>query len=206
MRVRVSSTVDRFKRTMDDAALNQVPFALAQALTWTAQSAQRAVQASLPKKFTIRRPFVSQSIKINPAKKATRPFADVGVTPRAAFMVNQETGGTKHSKSGHRLGVPVRSSKNTAGFPNKAALVPRSQTPAKMRGKPRVFVVNTRYGATIAKREGEARYPLVFLYWLKREAPIKPAFGFKRTTADAIGRDFATNFEASIAKALASAR
>ena len=59
-------------------------------------------------------------MEITPAKKAERPSVDIGVTNRA-----QEAGGTKRSKTGHRLGVPVRVSKNTAGFPTKASLVPR---------------------------------------------------------------------------------
>jgi hypothetical protein len=207
MIIRVSSDVERFTRGMDEAARDQVPFALARALTWTAQDAQRDVREELPKRFTIRRSYVSDSVRITPAKKKS-PVAIVGVTDRAAFMERQETGftGAKPTRRGHRAAVPVRKARDTAGFPNKAALVGRGQLPSRVRDKPRVFLVTTPFGAGILRREGKDRYPVTILYWLKRGVRIKPAFGFKGTTGDSVRRAFGKNFVASLEEAIAHAR
>lgn len=43
MRIRVTSDVEHFTRGMDEAARNQIPFALARALTRTAQDGLTAV-------------------------------------------------------------------------------------------------------------------------------------------------------------------
>jgi hypothetical protein len=63
VRIRVSDDVKRFTRDMDEAANRQIPFALARALTRTAQDAQSEVRSDLPRRFkdttaeTVRRRF-----------------------------------------------------------------------------------------------------------------------------------------------------
>src|SRR5260370_40269244 len=77
VRIRVIDDVKRFTRDMDEAANRQIPFALARALTRTAQDAQSDVRSDLPRRFTIRNTWVSRSIRITPATKA-KPEAIVG--------------------------------------------------------------------------------------------------------------------------------
>lgn len=188
--IRVHTDVARFTRGMDDASRRQVPFALARGLTWTAKDAQGDVRTDLPKHFTLRNTWVSRGIRITPATKA-RPEAIVGSLE--PFMARQETGGIKRSREGHRVAAP----------PVKPAkIIPRSQRPSAIRRKPGVFVIKTKYGAGIVRRQGKQRYPLQFLYWLKKGVRVKPAFGFKGTTGDTVGRRFGPNFVESLSQAL----
>jgi hypothetical protein len=53
VRIRVSDDVKRFTRDMDEAANRQIPFALARALTRTAQDAQDDVRSDLPRRLGV---------------------------------------------------------------------------------------------------------------------------------------------------------
>jgi hypothetical protein len=54
--------------------------------------------------------------------------------------------------------------------------------------------------------QGKKRYPLVFLYWLKRGVRVKPSFGFKGTTGSTVTRTCGDNFVAALERALAAAK
>ena len=190
VRIRVLDDVERFTRSMDDAARRHVPFALARALTWTAKDAQSDVRDELPKRFTLRNSWVRNGIRITPAPKAS-PQAVVGSLE--PFMERQETGGPKRSRGGHRIAVPKAK-------PSK--VIPRAQRPAAVRNKPRVFTVQTAYGAGIFRRLGKQRYPLQVLYWLKHGVQVKPAFGFKSTTGTTVHDRFGPNFVESLSQAM----
>ncbi len=190
VKIRVVDDVARLTRDLDETANRQIPFALARALTMTARDAQTDVRADLPRRFTIRNTWVSKGIRITPATKA-KPEAVVGSLE--PFMARQETGGTKTARSHSRVAVPKT---------KPTRIIPKGQRPAALKGKPRVFLINTRFGAGIVRREGRDRYPLQFLYWLKRGVRIKPAFGFKGTTAETVSRRFAPNFVEAFSSAM----
>ena len=196
MRISVVSDVARFTAHMDEAAERQVPFALARALTWTAKDAQGDVQGGLPSRFTLRNSFLTNSIKIQPASKNDRPFAVVGATDRVAFMALQETGGTKHTRSGSRVAVPIKAKRN------KRDIIPMGQRPGALRGKPKIFKVTSGSGAGIMRRVGRKRYPVEILYWLKHGVTVQPAFGFKGTTSETVSKRFGTNFVESLSQAM----
>ena len=190
VRIRVIDDVERFTRNLDDAARRHVPFAIARALTWTAKDAQTDVREDLPKRFTLRNSWVKNGIRISPATKAS-PQAIVGSLE--PFMERQETGGAKRSRGGHRIAVPKA---------KPSRVIPRAQRPAAVRNKPRVFTVQTVYGAGIVRRQGKQRYPLQILYWLKRGVQVKPAFGFKLTTDTTVRDRFGPNFIESLSQAM----
>jgi hypothetical protein len=193
VRIRVSDDVKRFTRDMDEAANRQIPFALARALTRTAQDAQGDVRSDLPHRFTIRNTWVSRGIRITPATKA-KPEAIVGSLE--PFMARQETGGTKRARSAHHVAVPVKAKRN------KRDLIPKGQRPAALKGKPGIFKIVTASGAGIMRREGKQRYPLQILYWLKSGVTVRPRFGFQETTADTVRKRFGLNFVASLSDAM----
>jgi hypothetical protein len=193
VRIRVSDDVKRFTRDMDEAANRQVPFALARALTRTAQDAQGDVRSDLPRRFTIRNTWVSRGIRITPATKA-KPEAIVGSLE--PFMARQETGGPKRARSAHHVAVPVKAKRN------KRDIIPKGQRPAALKGKPGIFKIVTASGAGIMRREGKQRYPLQILYWLKSDVTVRPRFGFQETTADTVRKRFGLNFVASLSDAM----
>ena len=193
MRTYVTSDVDRFTHNMDDAARRHVPFALARALTKTAQDAQGDVRADLPNRYTLRNNWVSNGIRITPATKSV-PQAVVGSLE--PFMERQERGGTKRARSHSRVAVPVNAKRN------KRDMIPRGQRPGALRGKPKIFMLKTASGAGIVRRVGKKRYPLQLLYWLKRGVLVKPSFGFKGQTDNTVSRRFGPNFVASLSDAM----
>jgi hypothetical protein len=194
MKIRVHTDVERFTKGMDELAKRQIPFALARALTMTAKDAQADVRADLPNRFTIRRPFVPNSVRITPATKS-RPEAVVGVGQLASFMARQEQGGTK-TAAGHRVAVPVKVKRS------KRDLITAANLPRAVRSKPRSFMLAKGSGAGIMRRVGRDRYPIEIVYWLKRGVQIKPTFGFKGTTSDSVGSHFGPNFVESLSKAM----
>jgi hypothetical protein len=186
----VIDDAERFTRNMDDAARRHVPFALARALTWTAKDAQTDVRDDLPKRFTLRNSWVKNGIRITPATKAS-PQAIVGSLE--PFMERQEIGGPKRPRGRHRIAVPKAK-------PSK--VIPRAQRPAAVRNTPRVFTIAGAFGGGIVRRQGKHRYPLQVLYWLKRGVHVKPAFGFKGTTAATVRDRFGPNFVESLSQAI----
>ena len=190
VKIRVIDDVERFTANMDAAGRRQVPFALARALTWTAKDAQSDVREDLPRCYTLRNNWVKNGIRITPATKAS-PQAVVGSLE--PFMERQETGGSKRSRGGHRIAVPKT---------KPAKIIPRGQRPTAVRQKPRVFTIATAHGAGIFRRQGRERYPLQILYWLKRGVKVKPSFGFKGTTTNAVAQRFGPNFVESLSQAM----
>ncbi|HEX2892268.1 hypothetical protein [Vineibacter terrae] len=197
MRIVVSSDVDRIIRDYADLEERQFPFAKAKALTKTAQDAQGDVRADLPNRFTLRNTWVSKGIRITPAKK-TALTAEVGSLE--PFMARQETGGTKKARDHSRVAVPSQARRNKRG------MIPRGERPAGLRGKPRVFLMKTAGGVGIVRRATKARTPIQFLYWLKADVQVRPAFGFKKAVGTTVARAFGPNFVAALDQARATAR
>jgi len=200
VRIEVTSDVERVIKAFDNLSTNQIPFALAKALTRTARDGQGDVRAELPKRFTLRNSWVEKGIRIKPANKAL-PVAEVGSLE--PFMERQETGGVRTPRSRRRIAVP------TAGVKRSGrGMIPKGQRPAGLRGKPGVFLMRSKSGGGvgIVRRQGRERLPLQFLYWLKAGVTIKPRFGFKETTGTTVSRRFGPNFVEALGEAMRTAR
>jgi hypothetical protein len=112
----VKVDVSQLVSELHDIQKKQLPFALASALTATAQDGQKEVQRSLPSKFTLRNRFTEQGIRIKPADKNKLPAqADVHTdtanrkTGAPDYLGLQEEGGEKIPVNGHQhLAVPTK--------------------------------------------------------------------------------------------------
>lgn len=103
----VTLDIKSFMRGMDEVTKKQLPFAMAKALTNTAQDCQRKLIDDLDEYFTIRNNFVAKGIRTTPARKNKNindMYSMVGSLEK--FMKLQAEGGTKES-SGKALGVPT---------------------------------------------------------------------------------------------------
>jgi hypothetical protein len=93
---------------IDRQIFKQLDFAIVRTLTKAAQVAQKAIQDSLPQRFTLRNTFVFNSIRTKAATKAD-PTAAVYVPTdgkyNADFLIRQETGGFK-VPGGKYLAIP----------------------------------------------------------------------------------------------------
>ena len=116
MPIRTSVDITKAVAGLHSLQKDQIPFALARTLTFTAKDAQAAVKASLPSKFTLRNRFMENGIRIKPAEKNDgRIEADVHTftsnsrTGAPGFMDKQENGGERVPVQGrHHLAVPTR--------------------------------------------------------------------------------------------------
>jgi hypothetical protein len=84
----------------------------------------------------------------------------------------------------------------------KRDLISKALRPTPVRDKPRVFVVKAGSGAGIMQREGQDRYPIKALYWLKKSVSIKPRFGFKAQVEATVRERFESNFMISLSEAI----
>lgn len=106
---------------------DQIPFATSLALNRVANAAQQAERAGISERFTIRRPWVLQGVKIETRDRATKRNLEVsiGIDAQRSFLSKFEVGGLK---------VPIGESKSIAvpevGVrPDISAIVPKSKRP-----------------------------------------------------------------------------
>jgi hypothetical protein len=92
--VKVHFDLAPLKAQMNFLQREQVPFAAAGGLTDTAFDAKAGVVAEMPSRFTIRRPWITQGVRVIPA---TKQKLEATVYDKDPFMGLQETGGTKAS-------------------------------------------------------------------------------------------------------------
>lgn len=184
-------------RDLDRLARKQAPFAVALALTRTAQAAQKALVASLPQKFVIRNGWFAKGIRVESARKADWPHPRAAVYSKDKFAALQETGGTKIGKSGGSVAVPVkvrRTPKQT---------LPPSRWPGALLRKPGHFVLQTARGPVLARRRGAK---VEVLYGFERSVKVKPRLGMVSTVQNVARKRFAHEFEKALAQALRTAR
>lgn len=101
---------------------DQIPFATARAINRTAIAFQAEERDRLTDRFTIRRPWVLQGVKINRGDFATKtkPEAIVRIDPGRDFLIKFEEGGTKRPRSGTRLAVPDEARRTKTGVVTRA--------------------------------------------------------------------------------------
>jgi len=195
-------------KSLGRVARQQVPFATALALTWTAADAQAAVRDALPGKFTIRNTWVDKGIRILPAHKASWPNMSARIYSRDDFMARQEFGGVKVPR-GHDLAIPM---------PEMLARVGGKRGIIRKRNRPKAILNTRRKGikpfvATmpdgthgIFVRRNHERLPIDMLYALVPRAPVKPRWDFEPTVREQVQRQFERHFGRALARALASRR
>ena len=139
--------------------MSQLRKAVSKALTGLAYDVRDGVRASLPNRFTIRRPWVAKGIGVAPASASTLTAT---VFSRDRFMEQQETGGTKSG----RLSIPVGRMAAIA----RTKVLPKSLWPRALRSRRNVFVRNGKVFERRGKQVG-------VLYLLRRRQRVRPRFG-----------------------------
>ena len=191
----VKSNVKDFTRYLDNVQRRQVPFALARALTWTAQDGQSAVVDQIQKVFETRVKWWAKNqptgIKIQPAKKDRLTAL---VYTDAYFAQLQEDGGIKTPFKAGKLQVPtdkVPKSRRKAG--GVKIMLEQKKTFSTKRG---VF----------RKVGGKKDRRVELLFWKSKTAVIKPRFGFRSVVYNTALKIFLEKFSRSLASALKTAR
>lgn len=113
----------------EQMSAKNMKFAVAKTLTNLAQESQEQVRREMPRKFTIRRPWVVNGIRIRPAARdrleAVVYSLDSG--GRRGFMTRQEFGGVKTPEGGKHIAIPLKAVK-----PNARTIIPQYMKPKSL--------------------------------------------------------------------------
>ncbi len=216
LQIGVQSTIDRVIAGLDAFSPDQFPFAVAKALTKTAQDAQAAVREAMPAEFILRRDWIVKGIRIEPARK---DHLIALVYSKDPFMGRQEYGGEKTPKLGGRyIAIPMPGAR-----PSDRDLIPTELLPQNM---PRGLYRTSRrtgmphasnkgpHGAAFILRATDGRLYLVrrqgkalkFLYRLEDTAEVRPRLNLREITLRVVRQRFARNLVVAAREAMASRR
>jgi hypothetical protein len=195
-----------------DINANQIPFATALAMTWTAQDSQHLIQEQvLPSRFTLRRvSFMKQGVRI---KAATKTNLEATVQDIHPFMGLQETGGEKFP-FGSAIAVPLEGARPSVG-----ALIPENKRPKAVMAAGGfirngiMYAVTAKYskqrrrgGMVGPMNASRQRNQIVPMYVLVSQASIKPRYEFEKSIEAIVGPRFQQNFPKAFAQAVRTAR
>lgn len=199
IQISVQSEIKKVLSQLDTFSRRQIPFAIAKALTETAKDVQAEVKRDMPSKFTLRRQWIVQGIRIIPANKQNLT-AFVYSKDSATFMGRQEQGGEKAPQKGRRIAVPTNAVRRT-----KTQIISRAELPANLTNS---FVLEAKDGRTwIAKRFNKGkRAGVQLMYQLLPSTRVKPRLGLRTTGDQVIRRRFTDKLVAALQAALDSAK
>lgn len=172
----------------------QALFAIALALTRTAQDVQKEVRGQLPTRFKLRNGWTARNIKIEAASKS-----GLEATISAPnYMRKQETGEREVARKRY-LAAP--------GPAVGDRIAPRSMRPANALRNKGTFIMEMQSGKVgIAQRKGRKRLPLRILWWLTPMQDYQERFEFGDTAQDVVEKRFAIRFNEAFSQAMSTAR
>ena len=103
MLIRVDFDVARFAARLDAIHTKQVPFAVARALTLTAQQARDQITAELPSIFDRPTPFTEKGFAIKSATKTDFTSAVFAKDIQAQYLLHEEIGGERTPAENTRI-------------------------------------------------------------------------------------------------------
>ncbi len=177
----------------------QMAFAAASAITSTAYEVQTEVRRNMPQRFTLRRQWIVQGIRVD---KATKQSLTATVYSRDKFMGLQEAGGVK-SPLRNYIAVPTKAVRRT-----KTQLIAKSDLPAALGDKVAVVEYNgDKYLALKKARKGANKGgQLRLLYLLVPRANLHQRLGLEKDGRRVARERFGPNFSRAIERAIRTAR
>jgi Family of unknown function (DUF6441)/Bacteriophage HK97-gp10, putative tail-component len=194
------------------AEAKQFRFSVAKALTQTAVEVQREVKKNMPSRFTLRRQWIVQGIRM---EKATKDNLTATVYSKDAFMGRQEVGGTKTPKYDQHLAIPMRAVRRyKSGMINPADLpanlgqaqftVKRGGKDAARRGAGGSVFKLVSNGRTFLCRRKNGKVEL--LYMLVPRAKVEKRLGLADDAVKVARARFSENLRDALEYAMRTAR
>ncbi len=204
MNITVKVDADAAIRSVKGIADSQLPFAIALALTKTAEDVRNEIVTGLPGKFTLRntwwRARTRYGFNVGVAKKHDHR---AWVFTRAPWMGLQETGGIKTPR-GKMIAIPTSNVRRT-----KTQMITRGQRPGALlrKGKRKGFFAETKSGQlAIFQRTGRHRYPIRAMYQLRPTAKISERLRMVRTAQETVPKVWEKNFTDAFNEAIRTAK
>jgi hypothetical protein len=194
------------------AEAKQFRFSVAKALTQTAVEIQREVKNNMPSRFTLRRQWIVQGIRM---EKATKDNLTATVYSKDVFMGRQEVGGTKTPKYDQHLAIPMRAVRRyKSGMINPADLpknlgqaqftVKRGGKDAARRGAGGSVFKLVSNGRTFLCRRKNGKVEL--LYMLVPRAKVEKRLGLADDAVKVARARFSSNLRDALEYAMRTAR
>lgn len=194
------SAAARLARTVELWATDQLPFAIAAALTDTAREARDVARERLGKHFKLRNRALGQALHYLPASKRDRPpVAAVVLRPWAKFLAE------------HAIGELRRPARRAIAVPTRIVQAQRTATgrvPARL--KPRALGERKGFDPTAYREQARivVHRPnkLGLFFFLKHGVRIKRTWPLPEEVGEVVRARLGVNFERRAAQAFATAR
>lgn len=196
--LKVTADVGKLVRQIEGFAADQIPFAVAKALTLTAKDAQKGGKRRFGQAFNLKRKGLpNYAVRIKPAKKRDFPRAraEVGIRddPTLEFLKFHEFGGFKRPKRGQRrITIPSKraAKKRRTG---KGGGYRKGFSPPEL-----VKAGKARYAGGVLLGSLTKRGKEGALFFFARRARIRPRLGFRKRVRDTARTVYARRLAASL--------
>jgi hypothetical protein len=180
-----------------DGAIDQVPFALALALTEAAEITKQALVDEWPQHVFQRNPgFIKRALQVKPATKHDLRVEIYDSLGRAHLELHAD-GGTKQAKS--KFAIPVENNVKRG-----ARGVSRSKWPRSLANS---FVADLHgKGPALWVRYGRKGRRLRLMYTLRSTVGVKKDVPFRETFAETMTRELGESFPAALKRAMSTRR
>jgi hypothetical protein len=178
-----------------DGANDQIPFALALALTEAAEITKQALVDEWPRHITQRNPgFIKRALQVKPATKhdlRVEIYDDLG----RAHLKLHGIGGTKQAKGSFAIPAQRNIRRGARG-------VPRSQWPRSLSNS---FVANLHgKGAALWVRYGRGLRHLRLMYVFRRSVAVRKDMPFYEIFGTTMLRELRQSFPAALKRAMST--
>ncbi|WP_434627613.1 hypothetical protein [Chromobacterium sp. CV08] len=222
--ISVSSNVQQLRRKLTMVQRDQLPFAVAQALTAVGKLVQRGETEQIGNKFKNPTPFTRNSVGMRAARKSSQEAMVFIKTQAARYLAPYESGG-EHVLNGKALLNPKDIRKNAYGQLSRGTL-------ARLKARPDVFIGKVRFkdgrevngvwqrpphgerrrgrngsrGNTWNKVDGKRTGGLKLLIRFGDALPVDIHLGYHDLAGRLVHRNFNREMGRALAKALVTSR
>ncbi|AEI76540.1 hypothetical protein CNE_1c11850 [Cupriavidus necator N-1] len=193
--VSVRHNIADVRKTLDNIAQKQMPFAIAKALTQTAKAVAGVESRALPRELDKPTPFTMRAFGTKPATKQ-RQIASVFIKPDQWKYLRYQVDGGERRPTKRAVVIPQGLRVNQYGNMPKGAI-------RKLLAKPGVFSGTVNGVPGIYQRKGRS---VALLVKYVDKAGYKRRFDFAGIGQQAIAAEFGAIFGRALAGALATAR